>query len=135
MWYFLCVFSAFQHKKCCNEDFDELFGCAALNLWSKYTTFVYTNLPLAGFEKGSLEPQACVLPIEPPLLVALSSFVFGDHPKDWAISILRIKMLKLSKADSYTCFLSSPGIAHVLIFNLDLFLFAIQRCNYFKQNK
>ena len=82
MWYFLCVFQLFSTKNAEYEDFDEHFGCAAPNLWSKYTTFVYTNLPLAGFEKGSLEPQACVLPIEPPLLVALSSFVFGDHPKD-----------------------------------------------------
>ena len=30
--------------------------------------FVHTNLPLAGFEFRSLGPQACVLPIEPPLL-------------------------------------------------------------------
>ena len=36
-------------------------------------TFVYTNLPWAGFELGSLGPQAGVQPIEPPLPVQSQS--------------------------------------------------------------
>ena len=31
--------------------------------------FVHTNLPQAGFELGTLGPQAGVIPIEPPLIV------------------------------------------------------------------
>ena len=37
--------------------------------------FVHTNLPLTGFELGSLGPQAGMLPIEPPLLVKKSIFI------------------------------------------------------------
>ena len=36
-----------------------------------FQKIVHTNLPQAGFELGSLGPQAGVLPIEPPLLVLI----------------------------------------------------------------
>ena len=39
---------------------------------------VFTNLPWAGLELGSLGPQAGMLVIEPPLLVGrFSQYVFG----------------------------------------------------------
>ena len=38
-------------------------------LYSSPVSAVHTNLPQAGFELGSLGPQAGVLPFEPPLLV------------------------------------------------------------------
>ena len=36
---------------------------------SEFSKFVFTNLPQAGFELRSLNPQADVLPMEPSLLV------------------------------------------------------------------
>ena len=40
-----------------------------------FRKFVNTNLPQAGFEIGSLGPQAGLLPIEPPLLVQIGAFI------------------------------------------------------------
>ena len=40
---------------------------------------VHTNLPQAGFELGSLGPQAGVLPIEPPLLVSTNEVHLPLH--------------------------------------------------------
>ena len=53
--------------------------------------FVHTNLPEAGFEFGSLDPQAIVLSTEPTLLVLFSLFIWRHNCKD-TFTILRSKL-------------------------------------------
>ena len=47
------------------------FGCSSCCSSYYLRKIVHTNLPPAGFELGSLGPQASILAIEPPLLVFL----------------------------------------------------------------
>ena len=63
-----------------------------LSCWKEDSMhFVHTNLPQAGFEFGSLDPQAIVLPTEQTLLVLFSLFIWRHDCKD-TFTIHRLKL-------------------------------------------